>query len=362
MARPFVKFAIVGALGFVLQLGTLWLLTAFARWSWLAATIAAVECAIVHNFVWHERWTWADRGGRQSWRGRVARFGRFNAATATTSVAGNVLVMAILAGWLRMPAVPANVIAVGVLSLVNFLLADRWVFTPTAAWRAPGIAIVTLLAVATVASAAPTPETLDAWNKYLATAEKRIDEQRSCPTTPAGVTAAGETIDVGSGTISHWRGAVLLRGLTVDQLLQRLQHPGTPPPQEDVVSSRVLERAPDFLRVYMRLVRHAIVTVSYDTEHEMRFTRRRPGLATARSVATRISEVGGGDHGFLWRLNSYWRYEQVAEGVLVSVESLTLSRDVPTLIKPIAGRIVPRIARESMIRTLEALDLYTRRP
>ena len=102
------------------------------------------------------------------------------------------------------------------------------------------------------------------------------------------------------------------------------------------------------------------MTVSYDTEHEMTFTRLTPALATARSVATRIEEVGGGDHGFLWRLNSYWRYEQVGSGVLVSVESLTLSRDVPLLVKPIVGRLVPRIARESMVRTLEALERFTR--
>ena len=71
-----------------------------------------------------------------------------------------------------------------------------------------------------------------------------------------------------------------------------------------------------------------------------------------------LEEVGGGDKGFLWRLHSYWRYERVDGGVLVSLESLTLRRDVPMLIKPLAGRIVPRIARESMVRTLDALKAY----
>src|SRR5262249_48373406 len=145
-------------------------------------------------------------------------------------------------------------------------------------------------------------------------------------------------------------------------LLDRLQHPGTPPPQDDVVASQVLDRGPDRLRVAMRLVRHAIVTVSYDTEHEMTFERRTASLATAKSGATLVREVGDGDHGFLWRLNSYWRYEALEGGVRVSVESLTLSRDVPFLIKPIAGRIVPRIARESMVRTLEALKKYIEAP
>src|SRR5262249_14795598 len=157
---------------------------------------------------------------------------------------------------------------------------------------------------------------------------------------------------------NRWRGSVFVRGITVEQLLHRLQVPGTPPPQEDVAASRVLERGPDRLRVYMRIVRHAIVTVSYDTEHEMTFHRESPSLATARSVATSIQEVGGGDKGFLWRLHSYWRYEQRDGGVLVTLESLTLSRDVPTLLKPLAGRLVSRIARESVARTLDALQRF----
>ena len=90
----------------------------------------------------------------------------------------------------------------------------------------------------------------------------------------------------------------------------------------------------------------------------MAFRRRTPTQATARSVATRIDEVGGADRGFLWRLNSCWRYEQVDGGVRIDLESLTLSRDVPTLVRPIASPIVSRIARESMVRTLDALCRY----
>jgi hypothetical protein len=76
-------------------------------------------------------------------------------------------------------------------------------------------------------------------------------------------------------------------------------------------------------------------------------------LATARSVATSIRETGGRDRGFLWRLNSYWRYRQVAGGVVVELESITLSRSIPGVIRPIAMPIVHHIARESMARTLD---------
>jgi uncharacterized protein YbjQ (UPF0145 family) len=108
----------------------------------------------------------------------------------------------------------------------------------------------------------------------------------------------------------------------------------------------------------MRLVRHAIVTVTYDTEHCMTFHRWSPVLATARSVATRTEEVGGGDHGFVWRLRSYWRYDQLEDGVVIGVEALTLSRDVPAILRPFVGGIIAGLARESMERTLAALKRY----
>jgi hypothetical protein len=120
----------------------------------------------------------------------------------------------------------------------------------------------------------------------------------------------------------------------------------------------VLARDGDSLRVYIRLVRHSIITVTYDTEHRMTFIRHSPARATARSTATRIDEVGGGDHGFLWRLQSYWRYEQRPGGVLVELESLTLSRSVPALVRPIAMPRVNQIARESMVGTLDALRRF----
>jgi putative flippase GtrA len=282
-------------------------------------------------------------------------------ANGVTSLAGNLIVMAILLAGATISPVVANAVAVAVVSIANFLSADRWVFRASGATCRTASVVLAIALVPVRAFAAPSAATLDAWAKYVATTESRV-QQLCAVTRPAagGPLADGETIDIGAATISHWRGSVLLRNLTVDQLLRRLQEPGTPPPQDDIVASHVVARGPNSLRVYMRLVRHAIVTVSYDTEHEMTFTRVTPALATARSVATRIDEVGGGDHGFLWRLNSYWRYEQVGSSVLVSVESLTLSRDVPLLVKPIVGRLVPRIARESMVRTLEALERFTR--
>jgi hypothetical protein len=178
----------------------------------------------------------------------------------------------------------------------------------------------------------------------------------------------GDGIDVPDGLIHHWRGVILVPGVSLDQVLAELQRPSAGRHvQQDVVESRVLSRDGDRSRVFLRLVRKQIVTVTYDTEHEVRYVRVDPRHAWSRSVSLRIAEVAeagtpdeyekpvGQDRGFMWRLNSYWRYEQVPEGVMIELESLTLSRDIPSFIKPIARPIINRIARESMARTLESV-------
>jgi hypothetical protein len=279
--------------------------------------------------------------------------------------------MAWLVGILGVPAVPANALAVAAMSVLNFVMADRWVFRARPV--APLERCPTYLAACVIVIAAATglradgglgphdrPETVAAWERYVATTEQGLERSRATtvPLATEAIAATGESVHVPSGTISDWRGAVFIPHLTLDRLLHGLQHPGTPPPQEDVVSSRVIARGDDSLRVGIRLVRHAIVTVSYDTEHDMRFRRVTPTLATARSVATRIEQVDGGDHGFLWRLHSYWRYEETSGGVLVELRSLTLSRSVPALVRPVAAPLVTRVARESMVRTLDALRQY----
>jgi putative flippase GtrA len=381
--RP-VIFVAVGAIGFVLQLTALAALMSFAHWTWLPATLVAVELAVIHNFFWHERITWrerfagVERSPRPQTRADLERFLRFNAATGLTSILGNALLMAICVGVLGLPVLLSNAMAVGTMSAANFLLADRWVFRAVGAGAADAagragervpapfkkrlvVALVGICICSTAASAAPSSATVVAWERYVAQTEKRLDARRNAAP-PAGsrtaIPAEGESIAVEGGTISDWRGAVFIPDVTLDDLLARLQYPGTAPPQDDVLSSRVISRGPDSLHVFIRLVRHAIVTVTYDTEHEMTFTRRTPSIATARSTATRIEEVGASDRGFLWRLQSYWRYEQVDGGVRVELQSLTLSRTVPALIRPIASPIVSRIASESTVRTLEALRRY----
>jgi putative flippase GtrA len=124
MRRPS-AFVAVGVLGFGLQITALAALTSLARWHWLPATLASVELAVVHNFLWHERWTWSDRAPRGA---MLSRFLKFNAANGLTSLVGNAALMALFAGRAGVPPVPANGLAVAAIAAVNFALADRWVF------------------------------------------------------------------------------------------------------------------------------------------------------------------------------------------------------------------------------------------
>jgi hypothetical protein len=175
----------------------------------------------------------------------------------------------------------------------------------------------------------------------------------------------GETIDVRGAMVHHWRGAVFVPGITVEALVEALE--AGPPPQADVLRSRVLARTPDAMTIYLRLRRTRIITVVYDTEHRVTFQRLAAGRAASTSVATRITEIdepgtaeeraipAGDDHGFLWRLNSYWRYQAVNGGVIAECESLTLSRSVPLGLGTIAGPIITSTARESMEAALRAV-------
>jgi putative flippase GtrA len=337
----------VGAIGFALQLGALTLLTQAVGWPYEPATALAVALAVLHNFWWHERWTWRDRTAADP--GLAGRIARYCATTGATSIAGNLAMTALgveLFGW---SPIVANVFAVAGSSLANFVISDRWVFGRLAA----ATMVALCASPVPVSGAELRPETIAAWNTYVMATERRLDTAGD-PGRPV-VEPWGNQVDVPGGAIHDWRGSRLIRGVTVDGLLRSLMVPGTPPPQQDVLEARVLGRSADSLHVYLKLVRRTIMTVTYETEHTMTFRRHSETLATSRSVATRIAELDGRDRGFLWRLNSYWRYVQVGDGVRVDLESLSLSREVPAILRPVAGKVIGRIARESLTQTLEAL-------
>ena len=126
-ARRFFRFNLVGAMGIAVQLGILELLCR-AGVDYLWATMLAVEAAVVHNFIWHERYTWRDRVGALRSE-LLARLVRFHLTNGAVSLVGNAVAMRWLVGELNFPVVPANLIAITACCWLNFLLSDRVVFT-----------------------------------------------------------------------------------------------------------------------------------------------------------------------------------------------------------------------------------------
>jgi hypothetical protein len=264
---------------------------------------------------------------------------------------------------------------------------------PSLVRTASVLAVMLLASAAGLAAAHLSSATAAGWTAYVSATENRIERElggrRGFLALDFGTDAAadrravlggavvmrrmetvdarGATLHVPSALVHHWRGAVFIPGTSVEQLVAQLQHGAPPTRQEDVLQSRVLERGPNRMRVFLKLRRTKFVTVVYNTEHVVTFGRHGPGRAMSASTATRIAEVSaantpgerelpvGDDRGFLWRLNANWRYEDVAGGVIAECESLSLSRDVPSVVRYVVEPLIESTARESMERTLLAL-------
>jgi putative flippase GtrA len=95
--------------------------------NYLLATAAAVEVAVVHNFLWHERYTWAERV-QPSWRRSLPRFLRFNLTTGAVSILGNLALMKVMVGLGQVNYLVANGAAIALCSLANFAISEGWVF------------------------------------------------------------------------------------------------------------------------------------------------------------------------------------------------------------------------------------------
>ena len=121
------KFNTVGAMGMAVQLGSLGLFVHVLGLHYLLATALAVEMAVLHNFIWHRRWTWADRQGISVPAWGVVLL-RFNLTTGMISIVGNLISMRVLAGAAGLEPIVANLLSIILCSLVNFLVCDYFVF------------------------------------------------------------------------------------------------------------------------------------------------------------------------------------------------------------------------------------------
>ena len=423
-------FNVVGLAGMAVQLGVVALLVRILGWHYLAATVFGVEAAVLHNFAWHQRWTWRDRPS-SSGRDTASRLARFHLLNGMVSLGGNIGVTALCTGALHIDAIWSNLIAIVACSLVNFAASEEMVFASERSgreaaerihhradgesgvpyfwpldlsvswwnasffsmirrWLSMPFAVLVILGVTPAAVVAgPAPSTVAAWRAYEAGIDARYRAASSAssdqffvhdrdgldPGWRESVLRGGpgvvrvDVAPVSDGKIHHWVGAIFVPGVTVQAVIDRLEQRAGQESNsyEDVLASRLLERDGDRVRVFMKLRRTSVITVTYNTEHAVEYKRLTPTRASARSVATKIVELGDAgtprerekppsdDSGYLWRLNAYWRYAAVPGGVIVECESVSLSRAVPFLIRPIANPVVDRIARESLNRTLLSL-------
>jgi len=383
--RRWLIFNAVGAMGFTVQLLLLWVLASRAGLNYLAATVVAVEVAIVHNFIWHSWWTWSDRaaGARQI----MARLAMFNLTTGMVSVAGNLAVTAILVGLFGVHYLAANVIAIAACSGANFVLSHRVVFVPA-------LVVVAMLSIGGNLHAAElSPDAAAAFDRNVGLVEARLDEERARkapflwidrqPEAARRETGArlarGEIVveklppSPGSSwpgaLFHHWMATALIGGASLDRVVQLMQDYDrySDVYRPTVRRSTLIAHDGGMFTVALQLFTKKIISVVLNTEQRVAYLRVSPNRMQVRSMSTRIAEVKdpgkagegevpiGHDSGFLWRFNNYCALDQQDAGTFVQCETLSLTRDTPFGTGWLIGPFVTSIPRESLEFTLGAM-------
>ena len=237
------------------------------------------------------------------------------------------------------------------------------------------------------------PETTAAYNRYLQLTEANIDAElaRGNPylwidAAPESRRAAayaelrsgnlvierletlehGKTISIPGGLVHHWIGTVFIPGATLAQTLDFMEdynhkqdyfHP-------DIQRSKILRRDGDDFLVNLRFYKKKVITTVIDTDHQVHYHLVDATHAWSRSHTTRIQEVEnsgeaterlepqGHDRGFLWSMDTYWRFQEKDGGTYVECQSLSLTRDIPTGLGWMVAPFVTSVPRESLTFTL----------
>lgn len=175
-------------------------------------------------------------------------------------------------------------------------------------------------------------------------------------------------IRVPNGLIHDWIGATCIAGTTMKKTLALIQdydnHKNIYKPE--VIDSKLISRHGDDFKIYLRLRKKKFITVILDTDHDVHYSSLGSRRWSCRSYTTRISEVEDAGkltervlspdtgYGFMWRLNSYWRFQEKDNRVYVECRAISLTRDVPKGLGWIIEPIVEKLPRESLKATLEA--------
>jgi hypothetical protein len=214
-------------------------------------------------------------------------------------------------------------------------------------------------------------ERLPADRRAAAEAQLRAGQlviERLDASTADGLAKRDKPIEVPGGLIHHWIGTVFIPSATLAQTLALEEdydhHQDYFRP--DVMRSKILRRDGNDFLIELRLYKKKVVTTVLDTEHQVHYTTVDATHAWSRSRTTRIQEVDnagepndrlepkGHDRGFLWRMNTYWRFEEKDGGTYVESQSISLTRDIPTGLGWLVGPYVNSVPRESLTFTLAA--------
>jgi hypothetical protein len=175
-------------------------------------------------------------------------------------------------------------------------------------------------------------------------------------------------VKVPNGLIHDWIGASFTPNTTVKEVLALVQdydnHRNIYKPE--VIASRLISHRGSDFQIYLRLLKKKIITVVLDTDHEVHYRSLDPARWICRSFTTRICEVEHAGSpkervlppdtgsGFLWRLYSYWRFQEREGGAYIECRAISLTRDVPVGLGWIIEPIIQKLPQESLINTLEA--------
>jgi len=248
------------------------------------------------------------------------------------------------------------------------------------------LGLLAILVAPGCAWAAPSPAAVAAFNAYISAVEARLAEQHRsqgaflAATTPQGDAklrngeSIVERVSLSSGAalpgamMFHWRGTAFAPGAKpadFDRVMRDFNsYPQRFAPQ--VVAASVVSQQGDRFQAWMRIRQRHVISVVMDTAYDVTFaqTDARHGYSISRS--TGINEIDspgtrhehvlapGDEHGFLWRLNTYWSYEERDGGLYLQIETVSLSRSVPAGIGWAIGPYVQTVPRESLEFTLSS--------
>jgi hypothetical protein len=186
--------------------------------------------------------------------------------------------------------------------------------------------------------------------------------------------APGVDKDVPDGMVHHWVALVFVPGAKLEHVLQIVKDYDHRAElyKPEVIASRLISHQGNDYKIFLRLYQKKFTTVVFNSNYDVQWGEVTPKQYYSNSISTRITQVKDSDHpdgpeypvgqgsGYLWRLNTYWRFEEKDGGVYIQCEALSLTRDIPTglgwLLKPLVTRIPKESLNKALGRTRDVVE------